>query len=319
MKSKKSSQKFTESSSNIFSNKYVLYISFFFAIVTVANYLLRNNLEAVGIFIIIGFLTTYFSKNMIIVLLTTTVITNFIVMFKNRGYSMMRGFQYREGLENENAPKSESLQILKATTDAAEVAMNKETNPDKKSALKKVYDESKQKYDAAVKEEDSKSKANAASSNAASGSENTVSMGTIPANEVAKPLAASGGAGAGAKKDGMTQLRPASVNAESIDPMIQAPGMAKGANAQKEQAYNMMSSLGGGGGGGGGGGDMMAQQTEMINNLKSIEPILNTAQNFLDKFENSSISKMFSGGGFPGMSLLTGGGANKASPAPVSA
>ena len=316
MKSKKSSQKFTESSSNLFSNKYVLYISFFFAIVTVANYLLRNNLEAVGIFIIIGFLTTYFSKNMIIVLLTTTVITNFLVMFKNKGYSMMRRFQNREGLENENAPKSESLQVLKATTDAAEVAMNKETNPDKKSALKKVYDESKQKYDAAVKEEDSKSKANAASSIPASGSENTVSMGTVPANEIAKPLAASGGAGAGSKKDGMTQLRPASINAESIDPMIQAPGMAKGANAQKEQAYNMMSSLGGSGGGGG---DMMAQQTEMINNLKSIEPILNTAQNFLDKFENSSISKMFSGGGFPGMSLLTGGGANKASPAPVSA
>jgi hypothetical protein len=303
MKSKKSSQKFTEYSSNIFSNKYVLYISFFFAIVTVANYLLRNNLEAVGIFIIIGFLTTYFSKNMIIVLLTTTVITNFLVMFKNRGYSMMRGFQNREGLENENASKSESIQVLKSTTDAAEVAMNKETNPDKKSALKKVYDESKQKYDAAVKEEESKSKAKAASSTAASGSENTVSMGTVPANEVAKPLA---------KKDGMTQLRPASVNAESVDPMIQAPGMAKGANAQKEQAYNMMSSLGGQG-------DMMSQQTEMINNLKSIEPILNTAQNFLDKFENSSISKMFSGGGFPGMSLLTGGGANKTSPAPVSA
>lgn len=303
MKSKKSSQKFTESSSNIFSNKYVLYISFFFAIVTVANYLLRNNLEAVGIFIIIGFLTTYFSKNMIIVLLTTTVITNFLVMFKNRGYSMMRGFQNREGLENENASKSESIQVLKSTTDAAEVAMNKETNPDKKSALKKVYDESKQKYDAAVKEEESKSKANAASSTAASGSENTVSMGTVPANEVAKPLA---------KKDGMTQLHPASVNAESVDPMIQAPGMAKGASAQKEQAYNMMSSLGGQG-------DMMSQQTEMINNLKSIEPILNTAQNFLDKFENSSISKMFSGGGFPGMSLLTGGGANKTSPAPVSA
>lgn len=306
MKSKKSSQKFTESSSNLFSNKYVLYISFFFAIVTVANYLLRNNLEAVGIFIIIGFLTTYFSKNMIIVLLTTTIITNFIVIFKNRGYSMMRGFQYREGLENATAPTSGNLQVLKATADAAEVAMNKETNPDKKSALKNVYDEAKQKYDAAVKEDESKSKANTASTNPASGSENTVSMGTVPANEVAKPLA---------KKDGMTQLHPASVNAESVDPMIQAPGMAKGVNAQKEQAYNMMSGLGGQGGGG----DMMAQQTEMINNLKSIEPILNTAQNFLDKFENSSISKMFSGGGFPGMSLLTGGGANKASPAPVSA
>jgi hypothetical protein len=91
--------------------------------------------------------------------------------------------------------------------------------------------------------------------------------------------------------------------------MMQA---ATGSNAQKEQALSVLSNMGGNG-------DMVAQQNEMINNLKSIEPILNTAQSFLDKFENSSISKMFSGsGGFPGMSLLTGGaGGNKTSPAPV--
>ena len=91
--------------------------------------------------------------------------------------------------------------------------------------------------------------------------------------------------------------------------MMQAP--ATGSNAQKEQALSVLSNMGGNG-------DMVAQQNEMINNLKSIEPILNTAQSFLDKFENSSISKMFSGsGGFPGMSLLTGGSGSKTSPAPV--
>ena len=66
-----------------------------------------------------------------------------------------------------------------------------------------------------------------------------------------------------------------------------------------------------GGGGGANTGDLMGQQAEMINNLKSIEPILQTAEKFLDKFENSSISKMFQNmGSIPGMSLLTGGGAN---------
>ena len=97
------------------------------------------------------------------------------------------------------------------------------------------------------------------------------------------------------------------------------PGMATGYNAQKEQAFDALSSLGGTSGQGQ---DLLAQQNAMINNLKTIEPILNTAQNFLDKFENSSISKMFSGGlsNLPGMSLLTGGGAAgaKPSPAPVS-
>jgi hypothetical protein len=91
----------------------VLYASFFFAIITAANYLLRNNLEAIGIFIIIGFLTTYFSKNMIVVLLTTTILTNFLVMFRNRGFSsimMMEGFTAKE------------IPDLKAVMDAAKTA-----------------------------------------------------------------------------------------------------------------------------------------------------------------------------------------------------
>jgi hypothetical protein len=84
-------------------------------------------------------------------------------------------------------------------------------------------------------------------------------------------------------------------------------GMASGAANQKNQAYNTMNSLGGGANTG----DLLGQQTEMINNLKTIEPILQTAEKFLDKFENSSISKMFQNmGSMPGMSLLTGGGGN---------
>jgi hypothetical protein len=311
MKSKKSSPKFSSNSIGILSNKYVLYASFFFAIVTAANYLLRNNLEAVAIFIIIGFLTTYFSKNMIIVLLTTTILTNFIVMYRNRSYSMMEGFTPTE------------IATLKTKMDDAKSAMDKETDDTKKAALKVTYEAAKKSYDEAVATAAADASAAAAANGAAStatttanptatttGSDNTIAMGAQPANTVTQPLK-----GKGNVKDGMSQLSPASVGAESVDPMMQikVPGMATGYNAQKEQAYNTLASVGGGGN------EMLSQQTEMINNLKSIEPILTTAQNFLDKFENSSISKMFSGsGGFPGMSLLTGGGAaNKANPAPV--
>jgi len=308
MKSKRSSPKFSNNSSNLLSNKYVLYASFFFAIITAANYLLRNNLEAIAIFIIIGFLTTYFSKNMIVVLLTTTILTNFIVMFKNRGYSMMM----MEGFTQEE------ISTLKTKMDDAKAAMDKEKDDTKKAALKVTYEAAKKSYDeavaaaaaAAAASDKEASTKDAAKPAATTGSDNTIAMGTQPANTMDTPLK-----NKSSIKDGMSQLSPASVNAESVDPMMQikVPGMATGYNAQKEQAYNTLASVGGQGG------DMMAQQTEMINNLKSIEPILNTAQNFLDKFENSSISKMFSGsGGFPGMSLLTGGGAaNKATPAAV--
>lgn len=299
MKSKRSSPKFSSNSSNILSNKYVLYASFFFAIITAANYLLRNNLEAIGIFIIIGLLTTFFSKNMIVVLLTTTILTNFLVMFRNRGFSsimMMEGFT------------TEEITKLKALMDDAKAAMDKETDDAKKAELKTKYEEAKKTHDDAV--------AAAAIEAAAAStvtptvtptvtSSDTVAMGAQPANTVQQPLTSGKGT-----KDGMSQLSPAPVGGESINPMMQAA--PTGSNAQKEQALSVLSNMGGNG-------DMVAQQNEMINNLKSIEPILNTAQSFLDKFENSSISKMFSGsGGFPGMSLLTGGaGGNKTSPAPV--
>ena len=215
------------------------------------------------------------------------------------------------------------IATLKTKMDDAKSAMDKETDDTKKAALKVTYEAAKKSYDEAVATAAADASAAAAANGAAStatttanptatttGSDNTIAMGAQPANTVTQPLK-----GKGNVKDGMSQLSPASVGAESVDPMMQikVPGMATGYNAQKEQAYNTLASVGGGGG------DMLSQQTEMINNLKSIEPILTTAQNFLDKFENSSISKMFSGsGGFPGMSLLTGGGAaNKANPAPV--
>ena len=305
MKSKRSSPKFSSNSSNILSNKYVLYASFFFAIITAANYLLRNNLEAIGIFIIIGLLTTFFSKNMIVVLLTTTILTNFLVMFRNRGFSsimMMEGFT------------TEEITKLKALMDDAKADMDGQTDDAKKAELKTKYEAAKKTYDAAVA--DAATEAATPPPPAAGNStvtptvtptvtsSDTVTMGPVSANTVQQPF--TGGKGT---KDGMSQLSPAPVGGESINPMMQA---ATGSNAQKEQALSVLSNMGGNG-------DMVAQQNEMINNLNSIEPILNTAQSFLDKFENSSISKMFSGsGGFPGMSLLTGGaGGNKTSPAPV--
>jgi hypothetical protein len=237
---------------------------------------------------------------MIVVLLTTTILTNFIVMFKNREYSMMM----MEGFTSEEIGK------LKAIMDDAKTAMETESDDKKKAELKVKYEAAKKTYDDAVAAAATAAASAAKVATPPPSSGDTATMGAEPANSVKQAFTNS----KSATRDGMSQLSPAPVNGESVNPMMPAMGssMASGQNAQKEQAYNILSNMGGQGG------DMVAQQNEMINNLKSIEPILNTAQNFLDKFENSSISKMFSGsGGFPGMSLLTGSGGNKTSPAPV--
>jgi hypothetical protein len=135
------------------------------------------------------------------------------------------------------------------------------------------------------------------------------SNNTAPMPGVAAPATASNETFTKKKSEAMTQLSPASYGGSSGDNALSSmfQGMMPGAANQKNQAYDAMNSLGSGANTG----NLLGQQTEMINNLKSIEPILNTAEKFLDKFENSSISKMFQNmGSIPGMSLLTGGGGN---------
>ena len=280
MKSKKSSSRFT-GSSDILHNKYILYASFFFAIITAAGYLLSNNLEAICIFVIIGFLTTYFSKNMIIVLLVTTIATNFIVIMRNKNRSMI------EGMEPNN------------TTDA-DVAP--------------IADDKKKKPAADSTPTTTTASANTTTTTKPPGSEPPLTSEEFSMEKVAS----------GSTKENLSNLSPAPVGSEGNSMLDLQKGMASGYGAQKEQAYKALASLGGAGATGANSNmssEALSQQSEMINNLKSIQPILDTAEKFLDKFENSSISKMFSNmGNIPGMSLLTGGLGKTASPAaPVGA
>ena len=66
-------------------DKVVLYIVLFFSVTNVIGYLMLHNLEAVLLFIVVGALTTYFSRNMIVVLLTALIATNAIVGAKRAG------------------------------------------------------------------------------------------------------------------------------------------------------------------------------------------------------------------------------------------
>ena len=291
MKSKKSAVRFSGASTDLLHNKYVLYLSFFFAVLTAARYLFNFNLEAIVIFIVLGFLTTYFSKNMIVVLLTTTIGTNFIMMFKNKSAPVY--YNIMEGMENENgngaaptAPTAPAAPAASSTATATGGAPAPALTASAAADMAKKISQS-------------------------------INSGSPPVAPIQAPNTASmPGAPATAEKftkknESMTQLSPASYGGSSGDNALSSmfQGMMPGATGQKNQAYDAMNSLGGGANTG----NLLGQQTEMINNLKSIEPILNTAEKFLDKFENSSISKMFQNmGSIPGMSLLTGGGGNGA-------
>ena len=107
------------------------------ALVSVFNllgYLMMQNLDAVAFFIIIGFLTTYFSKNMIIVLLVSMIATNFLVMSRAVGKKTIEGMT--DGKEKEDEKKKEEEEKeedsdkpkVPAAKPASEKVENKMTN-----------------------------------------------------------------------------------------------------------------------------------------------------------------------------------------------
>lgn len=96
-KSMKSATKVVNKSlSGLMSNKYFLYFVLFLAITSLLGYLHKHNFNAIIFFVLVGFVTYYFSKNMIVVLLTAIIATAF--------YSKMQHVEHRnhyiEGMEN---------------------------------------------------------------------------------------------------------------------------------------------------------------------------------------------------------------------------
>ena len=82
----------------LLSNKYVLYVVAFLSLTNVIAYLVAQDYNSLLFFAIIGYLVSYFSKNMTIILLCALIITNLLMTAKsiqNQSGMNMR----REGME----------------------------------------------------------------------------------------------------------------------------------------------------------------------------------------------------------------------------
>jgi hypothetical protein len=60
-------------------NTAVLYIITFIAVINIIGYLANNNIRAVTFFVLLGYVLTFFTKNMTVVLLTAIIFTNFYI------------------------------------------------------------------------------------------------------------------------------------------------------------------------------------------------------------------------------------------------
>ena len=111
---------------NLSQSKIVLYILLILAVTNLFGYLMSENFTAVFMFLVIGYLTTYFTDNMIIVFAVSIFATNFAVaMNYNRN---------REGLANsEKKEKDEKTESVDKEDDS-----NVKTLTDRKGSYKNL-------------------------------------------------------------------------------------------------------------------------------------------------------------------------------------
>lgn len=83
---------------SLLKDKNVLYVTLFIAITNMFAYLTFRQFNAIIFFVIVGIITSYFSKNMIIIMLVAILSTNFAIGIKLVG-------KVREGMENKKEKK----------------------------------------------------------------------------------------------------------------------------------------------------------------------------------------------------------------------
>lgn len=80
---------------SLLKDKNVLYVTLFIAVMNMFAYLMFRQFDAILFFIVIGLITSHFSKNMIIVMLTAILSTNLAISVKVIG-------KVKEGMENKD-------------------------------------------------------------------------------------------------------------------------------------------------------------------------------------------------------------------------
>ena len=116
-----------------FQNKFVLYGSLFVVLLSILRHLANRNINAIILMALIGLVMSYFSKNMIIVLLTAFASVFLLEMVGSRG--AMEGMKTKEGAENNGDKEADKEADKKADKEADKKADKK---PAKKADKKET-------------------------------------------------------------------------------------------------------------------------------------------------------------------------------------
>jgi hypothetical protein len=98
---------------NVLTNKWILYAVLFIGIVDLFNFYSKGDTIAIAIFFVAGFLTTYFSKNMLVILIIAIAITHIARFGSNattEGMETEDDDEEKEGMEDEEEEEKEGME-----------------------------------------------------------------------------------------------------------------------------------------------------------------------------------------------------------------
>jgi hypothetical protein len=87
-------------------NKYVLYVSFIVCLINLLIWMFSGEFIHVAIFLLVGYLTSYFSKNMIVILVIALVVSNVV---KSGTNIVLEGMADKEGADDGVYHKKEGM------------------------------------------------------------------------------------------------------------------------------------------------------------------------------------------------------------------
>lgn len=265
-----SGMKMVESkASTLSTDKNVLYIMLVIAVVNIIGYLIMGNFEAVVFFAIVAYLSTFFTKNMVIVFLISILATNFLMVSK---VNYFRKVSSKEGMQNKDAKADKG--------DAADA--------------------------------DADAKADAADAKPSASPSPSPSPSPDAGKKQPKPTKSNSKKTSGEKKkENMNgKLAPAKFNDDEDDDddveesAAPFPGTAAQKNKQMEKAYDSLHNISNGAGGAMKlqTEEVMKQQKILMDNMKTMQPFLETAERFLDKFNMKGIDGLLGKIGLGGAS-----------------
>jgi len=133
----------------VLQNQVVLYLFLFMTLTQVVLFVSNNDTAGIVLMCIIGFLTTFFSKNMIVILCVTLIMTNIVKRgMKQVGYE---GFEDKEEKkeekkEVENTTKKEKKESSKVDDEIDDAPNSNESSSQTKDEMKREFEKLKEEY-----------------------------------------------------------------------------------------------------------------------------------------------------------------------------